>query len=210
MSIIRNRPKDLSLDEYLQLLRVNFSKTNEKYSEQILNLKHSLLDAKKEILYLKIKDQINNANSLDSAIGSAHNFQSTNQNENKTSDKKYNELNSQFSSNIEFISNIIKLKTIDKNFRSNQEIDQETVLECLIQLLKQFSTFLFQYDFEEDLTSLPMSSSMINLTDSIDYLKKYKTFCEYFIPIGKHFAWPATILEYLRNRMVLLSKKQAY
>lgn len=163
VAIIRTKPKDLSLDQYLQLLRVNFSKTHEKYSEQLKNLKKSLLDAKKEIFYLKTQDQLKQTQiSLDSAIGTA-NLSNTNekQNEKLSNSKKFNEFNKQFCSNLDFITNLIKLKTIDKNFKKNQDINQETVCECLSQILEQIRTFLFEYEFFDE-----HSSAII--TDTVD------------------------------------------
>ncbi|CAF0755373.1 unnamed protein product [Brachionus calyciflorus] len=166
IAIIRNRPKDLSLDQYLQLLRVNFTHVHEKFSDEIQQLRLRLLDAKKEIFYLKTKEIIKDLDGKldEKTLGQL--LDTTKKFNYSKNESKFQDLITQFNSNLEFITNLIKLKTIDKDFKENQSVDQETLLDCLNEFLSQIKKFLFNYEFKQDISSNIPSSFIV--TDTID------------------------------------------
>lgn len=137
ITIIRNKPDDLSLDEFVSLLRANFTETTQYQNQLIQELKFSLLEAKREIFYLK------NEISADAQVEEsqqANDFKaSLNFNANKLATLKRH-----FCQNVDFISNVIKLKQLDKESLKLSDADRDTIFQCLDSLLDQIHTFLFE------------------------------------------------------------------
>jgi hypothetical protein len=160
ISIIRNKPNDLTLAEFLQLLRANFCQSYELQSEQIKNLKLNLIEARKEVFYLRNGQTLLNTkeNSCKEPSSSSC-FSSTSYLASNESSKvkvreniresvhlqeKWTSLQQSLKSNIEFMSNVAKLKRLDKDTIKLNDADRDVILECLEVLFEQINMFLFQ------------------------------------------------------------------
>lgn len=165
LAIIRNKPENISLDHYLKLLRINFSQIHGQFSNKIHDLKLKLLEAKREIFYLKNKELLDkNDDQIDSWLK-----------------KKEIEINSdplrlaeQYKLNLEFITNIAKLKAINKNFKFDETINHQMLKDCLSQLIGHIRVFLFEYGFKDD-HNLNEQSSLI-VTDTIESVNQSQSF----------------------------------
>jgi hypothetical protein len=49
-----------------------------------------------------------------------------------------------FKLNIDFLTNIIKLKMLEKDFKLNSQNNNETIMECLHELVQQIRFFFFE------------------------------------------------------------------
>lgn len=150
VAIIRNKPDNLNLDQYLKLLRINFSQIHGQFSNQIHDLKSKLLEAKREIFYLKNKDSLSQNEGQISF-------------ETKKSTQPF-ELTEQYKLNVEFITNIVKLKSVNKNFKFDQNINHQMLKDCLSQLIEHIRIFLFEYNFKDQQHSNEQSSLIVSDT----------------------------------------------
>jgi hypothetical protein len=186
--IIRNKPAGVSLDEYMGLLRMNFRESFLNNKKQIYLLKSYLLDARKEIFYLKNKEAIELASKNELTIESLLNKPiSANQLQ------KLQNLSEQFESNLEFLTSIVKLKSLDREFSSKlDEINNDTVVECLKSLLNQIGHFV--------VLSGDKSPALTNKTAHQSNLK--------FNDVSSHFDSQFTSASYLSGRENLEKQQQ--
>ena len=139
MALIRNKPIELSLDEYMKLMRANFCQSYSKNTEQVETLKSLLLDAKKEIFYMKNKETLASHLSCSNTSSETRSKLSM---ASKHKPEVLDTLKIKIHSNIDFVANIVKLKSLDKNFQLD-ESNIEAVLECMRDSLKQVGYFIF-------------------------------------------------------------------
>lgn len=146
--IIRNKPNDVELEDYINILRTNFIKSYKRNSDIISTLKMALLDAKIEIFTLKNNIEPNSLENVDFKLSSSKSFASVCESNN---DSIVNNLEfadqlipirNKYEKNIDFIINIAKLKSLKKDFRVN-EISNDEILKCLDNILSEISYFLF-------------------------------------------------------------------
>jgi hypothetical protein len=175
MVIIRNKPPDMSLDEYMGLLRINFRESFLDNKSKIELLKSYLLDARKEILLLQNKDDIEAVNKNNpKTIESLFNRQIT-----RDQKQKLDQLNEKFQSNLQFLASVVKLKSLDKETVSKlDEINNDTIIECLRCLLNQIGQFVFSVKTNPDLNKTANNSSL-KFNDSSSYFDSQFTSASY-------------------------------
>lgn len=162
MVIIRNKPNNLTLDQYLKLLRINFSQIHGHFSNKIQDLKLKLMEAKREIFYLKNKDFLDQKNdhanieSKKTEIGNSY---------------ESLKLTEQYKINLEFITNIAKLKAI-KNFKFDQNIDNQMLKDCMSQLIDHIRIFLFEYILKNENEKSSAEESLFIVTDTIESINQ--------------------------------------
>ena len=145
ISIIRSKSKEHTLENYITLLASNFCKSFVENREQIANLKLLLIESKRDVFYLEHRSFFPESSRYDDSQKQAT-LLSTQQMLGEIN-KKVLVVNSaydygeQFFKNLNFISNIAQLKTLEKNFRFS-ESNSETILESLMFLFKQISQLL--------------------------------------------------------------------
>jgi hypothetical protein len=147
--IIRNKPNDVELDDYINILRTNFVKSYKRNSDIIGSLKMALLDAKIEIYTLKNNIEPSSLENVDFNLSTSKSYASMNDSSKDESVVNNLEFANQlipirnkYEKNIEFICNIAKLKSLKKDFRVN-EISNDEILKCLDNILSELSYFLF-------------------------------------------------------------------
>lgn len=159
--IIRNKPENLKLEDFLKLLQAKFVHTFQRQGDEIKILKLKLLESNKEIFELKNN---NNNNLFTTPSTTDSDSRSSVEPKNKsnpyflheeitknTDPIKMSQMLKSFCSNIEFVANLVKLKEVERNFKLNK-IDQELILDWLKIFLEQLHGFFFQMNFEGDET----------------------------------------------------------
>lgn len=137
--------------------------------DQINDLKFLLLEAKKQLFLVENKEILNKAdeqnevtNKTDKIDDLFNKFETIQKAQKKS--KTFEKMNLKFKSNVEFLTNLIKLKSIEKNFKM-KEVKNETIFECLRSILNQIQYFFFQTDLLIDIEKLvndPVLSFEIN------------------------------------------------
>ena len=135
-------------------------------------MKDSLLKCKQENYLLKNKDLINKAQNIidvQQDIENVLNFSQFKTNENITSkfvnNDQYTKMKENFELNIEFLTNLIKLKIIGKNFQLDEKV--ETIVETLKEFLEQIRYFfLFKKSHKEinEVNEVSQADSGINMS----------------------------------------------
>jgi len=221
--IICNRPANLSVEQYLNLLTAHFTRDYESNKEKIEQLNMLLLEKKKEICNLQNSIAKTNQSADEQAIDESLSTNQSNQttilsrkNENKIDIASrithIENMNSQFSSNIEFISNVIKLKSLNKSVKLN-ESSKETIFECLSILLKHLNMFVFdnanessQNSLNSQVISFPVESILNSVQTFVNvfeiewlyYLRRnlYNSIIEFIKKLVNH------IIQYPANQLI--------
>ena len=155
VAILRNKPDNLSAKQFTQLIQLSFRESYNKNKEIIAQLKDSLLKCKQENYLLKNKSSFEDfdtpASSLiaTTAENSHLNFSRLkNPEHNKTfvNINQYAQMKENYERNMEFLTNLVKLKIIGKNFQLDEKV--ETIIETLKQFLQQIKYFFF-FNYEK-------------------------------------------------------------
>lgn len=118
------------------------------------------MEAKREIFYLKNRDHLSQ--------NSGHTVIESRKNEIENSYESL-KLTEQYKINLDFITNIAKLKAI-KNFKFDQNIDNQMLKDCMSQLIDHIRIFLFEYSLKDEKSSNEESSFIV--TDTIESINQ--------------------------------------
>ena len=170
--IIRNKPKNMKICDYVHLLQATFCKYFKRNSEQIVELKALLLETRKQLFMAEnrqlFKVQESDENKKNSIEGLIDKFQKLQTEQNKFLKLDY--LNAELTSNADFMSNLIKLKSIEKNFTLNKTTT-ELIIDCSSLFLSQIQFFFFKSKLvscglmptELDLSPIPIDGLLHSL-----------------------------------------------
>ena len=162
----------MSLDEFIKLLTSNFCKSYVENRDQIEHLKSIAFELKKELFQLENNTILSDLSNMDlnetspSDLLKELNKKIIDQDEDSSLVEK-------LIANVEFISNIVKLKSLGRDFKLNEK-NNAIILECLVELFKQIDFFLFQdklkrQDLEDsDVMSDSFSSSASKVSFPIE------------------------------------------
>ena len=169
--IIRNKPENIKIRDYVHLLQTTFCKCFKRNSEQIVELKALLLETRKQLFIaenrqvFKAQESDEKKNSIESLIDKFKKLQTE---QNKFLRLDY--LNAELTSNANFMSNLIKLKSIEKNFTLNKTTT-ELIIDCSSLFLNQIQFFFFKSKLvscgttpnELDLSPIPIDGLLHSL-----------------------------------------------
>ena len=166
--MIRNKPENVPIESYVKLIQANFTASYKKNSDQIVELKQLLLEAKKQIFMLTIKpDPFGLEDNKTKFENYLKNLELSEQKALKCDE--WQKTQCQFGSNIEFMSNVVKLKSVQQSFRLN-ESDKEVILECLVAVLNQVKCFILSSSNKKasnDPNFLPISFPFESILHSV-------------------------------------------
>ena len=158
----------MSLDEFIKLLTSNFCKSYVENRDQIEHLKSVAFELKKELFQLENSTLLSDLSNMDLNETSSSDLL-------KELNKKIIDQDEDVSlvekliANVEFISNIVKLKSLGKDFKLNEK-NNAIILECLVELFKQIDYFLFQDKLKrEDLEDSVMSDSFSSSASKVSF-----------------------------------------
>lgn len=141
------------------MLRLKFYDVFENHHVEIDSLKRQLLEAKKEIFYLKnsnvdIQPTPSNSDSNSTTI-----LKSSGNNA-VAATAKFDKLVDSLNSNVAFLSNVIKLKSVEKNMKSceSSTIKEEELFDWLKILLEQIDECLFERTKSSSYFTFPLAS----------------------------------------------------
>lgn len=166
--IIRNKPKNWTVKQYMQLLQSSFISSFQTNSEKITELKHLLFITRKKLFLEQNKDLFQNKANSTTATSTTtttkspnledlfQKFQELQAKESKVA--QLENVTAQFNSNLDFLTNLIKLKTIDKNFRMNEN-SNELIMQCLSSFLDQLQHFFFKTSLLTDSENISPEAS---------------------------------------------------
>jgi hypothetical protein len=147
IAIIRSKPAHIDLIDYVYLLQATFYTSYRSNSEKILSLKKLLLEARRELFLMQNKEMLERVNNQDEIqIDSSYKALTDKFEEMKNKQlrlKVYENSKMKLKKNIEFLTNLIKLKSVGKNFKIN-DTSNDLILKCLSELLKQIYDFFFK------------------------------------------------------------------
>jgi len=158
IAIIRNKPASMSALEFTKLLQLNFTNSFIDNRTVIQNLEKNILTLTQELSVLKLQEKIINEIPFEALQITAtlsetiehsllfHKTSDTNQAKLKTYQQVKEEARN-YDANLKFLSDIIKLKTLSKDFQMNE--DTLTILKTLKDTIEQIRFFFQSYD-EED------------------------------------------------------------
>ena len=147
----------MNASKFTKLIQFSFRESYDANKEIISQLKESLLKCKQENYLLKNKATASTSQSLINSshpsaldqINSLNHSKFAQSNENLInkfqSINQYTKMKQNYEQNIEFLTNLIKLKIIGKNFQLDENV--ETIIATLRQFLEQIRYF-FLYDHE--------------------------------------------------------------
>lgn len=134
IALIRSKPSNLTIEQFIQLLQAQFKSSYVSNRDQIIDLKHFILKIKQELFVQENSDILSN--------------EPIEQNESekpkKTKNINEHELKFKLKSNLEFLSNIIKLKAIRRGIKTKQTLSDtsaETIFETMLMFLHQINLF---------------------------------------------------------------------
>ena len=134
IALIRSKPSNLTIEQFIQLLQAQFKSSYVSNRDQIIDLKNFILKIKQELFVQENSDILSN--------------EPIEQNESekpkKTKNINEHELKFKLKSNLEFLSNIIKLKAIRRGFKTKQTLSDtsaETIFETMLMFLHQINLF---------------------------------------------------------------------
>jgi hypothetical protein len=141
IGLLRMKPDDLKLEEFIQNLHLQFKADYQSNREQIVELKSTILKLKQEMFMHQNKEllqQLDTEKTIEL------------ENVKRKDQLAINcDLKRKLNASLEFISSIVKLKKIGKDFKSKQgisDITSEIIFETLFTLLSQISIFFFEAD----------------------------------------------------------------
>ena len=164
----------MSAVQFTKLIQFTFRESYNSNKEIISQLKDSLLKCKQENYVLKNKDLINKTENLlnvQQDIGNHLNLSQCKTNENMASKfvniNQYTKMKENYEANIEFLTNLIKLKIIGKNFQLDEKV--ETIIETLKKFLEQIRYFfLLNKNKEIDVVEASHADLGINMSLDLD------------------------------------------
>jgi hypothetical protein len=161
----------MSAKQFTKLIQFSFRESYNSNKEIISQLKDSLLKCKQENYLLKNKNLIDKTENLQQDIGNHLNSSQFKTNENATCKfikiDEYTKMKENYESNIEFLTNLIKLKIIGKNFQLDEKVD--TIIDTLKQFLEQIRYFfLLNKSNNKELNSVDASQADSGINMSLD------------------------------------------
>jgi len=153
--IIANKPENLTIEQYMQLFHANFSVFYVSNREQISQLKNLLFSTKKQLFIEQNKEILQKAqesqnkqeNKKETSLECLFkNFQILEKSRESLLGSE--NITAQFSSNLDFLSNLIKLKTVEKSFRLNEN-SVELITQCLSMFINQIRHFYFERETKQ-------------------------------------------------------------
>lgn len=139
VAIIRSRPSDMSLEEYILAMRTKFHVVYQSHQDEIDSLKRKLLEAKKEIFNLRVAQTqqkpaaSSDANPLTPPPALPPPERNT----------RLARLLHSLDSNVAFVSNLVKLKSVETMLREGLASEDE-IGEWLRTFLAQIERFFFR------------------------------------------------------------------
>ncbi len=131
------------------MLQANFCAFYTSNSQQIVQLKSLLFTTRKQLFLEQNKETLCNAQDLSDKkeSGLDNLFKKLKLIEEKNLDLISSEnIRAQFSSNLDFLTNLIKLKSVEKTFRLNEN-SIDVIAQCLTIFLNQIRQLFFESDF---------------------------------------------------------------
>jgi hypothetical protein len=150
IAIIRNKPCDMNLKEFISLLQLKFKGAYMDNRQKIKQLEAELLQAKQELYVLKNKSLIdkfdeqiaNPSDTINSYLNIYSYGNKSNYDENIVDNiNSFVKMKQKYEKHKEFIINLIKLKIIGKKFDLNE--NTQIILTTLAEFLEQIKYFFF-------------------------------------------------------------------
>lgn len=180
IAIIRTRPAEFTLEEYIQIMRAKFYQVYETHHDEIESLKLKLFEAKKEIFNLRLRSSSSSgdgllvtpplsSNTFDDSSFTTATATTSQIGQLSSGDRKLNENKivqalEVLNSNVSFISNLVKLKGVETMLREGVASEDE-----IAEWLKIFLTQIERFFFDADLANQPCSAENTSTTISFPY-----------------------------------------
>lgn len=127
----------MNLEEFVELMRLNFTESHQLSSTKMELLKTDLLNSQKELFYIKNKDLIDKLADDDEMTLSLSSSKSVS--------RGGETIKTRIQSNVEFLISIVKLKSIGNDVKLDDTSD-ELIVDTLISVLNQIGSVVIEND----------------------------------------------------------------